>query len=308
MDDIRICIFANFFIDNDERFKRMQDSFASFKDLNPTEWRINVRGRFKQQTSYFLKSEINQRLKLSQLDSKKGWLYDSLQIMNGCDSNYILFWVEDHICLVEPETLHKVCQEMEHLGADQCLYSFLHKKHTEIFQVVSPVKSGSLIDIWTIDKNFNLAVRQSLKRDFYVTSAVTITKINTFLKILRSNRPIFRRWPIDLPFDFEKKYSDRVINNFRYAIPKLELFASIDDDHGAEGYCLISRGHYPNNISRSELKRIEFRPNSMLENISQNVPKVKILFLNSITLNLINYLKRVKYSVDFIRNRRRKNI
>ena len=72
-----ISIFANFFIDNEERFQRMKDSFYSFNNLNPKEWVINIRGKFKLRAGEFLSEELNNNLHLSYLESKKGWYHDS---------------------------------------------------------------------------------------------------------------------------------------------------------------------------------------------------------------------------------------
>ncbi len=71
-------------------------------------------------------------------------------------------------------------------------------------------------------------------------------------------RPYLRRWPIHLPFDFEKLSKDEVAEVIFTALPEKELFAAIDDDHGQVNYSLISRGLYPNRLSREELKRLEF--------------------------------------------------
>ena len=43
---ISLAIFANFFIDNEERLQRMKDSFKSFESIKPQEWIINIRGNW----------------------------------------------------------------------------------------------------------------------------------------------------------------------------------------------------------------------------------------------------------------------
>ena len=69
-----------------------------------------------------------------------------------------------------------------------------------------------------------------------------------------SNKPLLKRWPRHLPFDFEKKSNDKAVKSIMHALSNQELFASIDDDHGEPGYSLISRNLYPNRISRVKLK------------------------------------------------------
>ena len=59
-----LAIFANFFIDNQERLQRMKDSFYSFKEANLNQWVINIRGSLKSQAGEFLKKEIGEKLQL----------------------------------------------------------------------------------------------------------------------------------------------------------------------------------------------------------------------------------------------------
>ena len=47
-------VFANFFIDTEERFLRLKDSFFSFNKANINEWLINIRGDFKNEVKNFL--------------------------------------------------------------------------------------------------------------------------------------------------------------------------------------------------------------------------------------------------------------
>ena len=48
-----LTIFANFRIDNEERYLRMQDSFLSFKDISAEKWVVNVRGPYKERALIF---------------------------------------------------------------------------------------------------------------------------------------------------------------------------------------------------------------------------------------------------------------
>ena len=86
-----LCIFANFFIDNDERFNRMKDSFFSFKDTYPDQWVINIRGSLKFQAANFLKEQLGNKIKIFHLQSNRGWFYDSRVISKFIKSNYIFF-------------------------------------------------------------------------------------------------------------------------------------------------------------------------------------------------------------------------
>jgi len=56
-----------------------------------------------------------------------------------------------------------------------------------------------------------------------------------------------------LPFSFEKRPDDLQWLPIRYALPKYELFASIDaNPSNNNNYCLQARGIYPKRVLREE--------------------------------------------------------
>jgi hypothetical protein len=56
-----------------------------------------------------------------------------------------------------------------------------------------------------------------------------------------------------LPFNFEKSFEEKKILPFNAGVLKKELFVSIDDNHGENGYCLIDRKLYPDRVYKNEL-------------------------------------------------------
>ena len=62
-----LTIFANFYIDNEERLQRMKDSFNSFKKIQPLEWIINIRGSYKYKAGEYLKDNISQNISINYL-------------------------------------------------------------------------------------------------------------------------------------------------------------------------------------------------------------------------------------------------
>ena len=290
-----LCVFANFFIDNEERLQRMKDSFYSFRDVQPSEWRINIRGRLKHIACDFLSSELGNKVSVYFLQSKKGWLHDSYSFMQDVQSDFVFFWIEDHICLVGPDVLRAVLKEMYYFSADQLWYSWFHRSTWSTLSHLSVAEEGDHISIFKIDDASARKARKTLGRDFYVVSAVSLFKKDFFLKTLCSNRPFLKRWPKHLPFDFEKKSRDCVVTKICLAMPKIELFAAIDDDHGVSGYSLISRGMYPDRMSRSEIKALEF-------GLSKSRGKYKFLprLVRSVLISLYSFSKRIRYSLSYV--------
>ena len=58
MHNTSLVVFANFRIDNEERYLRLKDSFFSFKDISAEKWVINIRGSYKEQTKNFLQENL----------------------------------------------------------------------------------------------------------------------------------------------------------------------------------------------------------------------------------------------------------
>ena len=66
-----ISVFANFFIDDVERLKKLKYSFFSFKGAKINNWVINIRGKYKKNAEAFLKKNIdNKKIKLFLLNLK----------------------------------------------------------------------------------------------------------------------------------------------------------------------------------------------------------------------------------------------
>ncbi len=297
MKKVSLAIFANFFINNEERLQRMKDSFFSFKDINSNEWIINIRGKFKHKAGEFLKNELGNNLRLFYLQNKKGWFYDSIYISKDISSDYVLFWVEDHILINSLDSLKNCILEMRDFNVDQLRYSFFHKDLLKRYKI-EPIKIGNHIKVQRLNYENCKKIRRIIG-EFYTISCVSIMKREFFKKILISPKPYLKRWPRGVPFDFEKLSKDNVEKNILDSIPNEELFAAIDDDHDEPGYSLISRGIYPNRISRDTIKEIEFGYSE------KKIRKFKLLIpsiIRPMVLKFFRILRSIIYTVNIFKN------
>lgn len=297
MEKIKLAIFSNFFIDNEERLQRMKDSFFSFKDINPNEWVINIRGKLKYKAGEFLKKEIRDNLNLNYLENRRGWFYDSSIIANKIESDYVMFWIEDNILISHPKKLNNCIIEMDQYKVDQLWYSFFTKDVQKRFAIVKPYKIGKYITITELDYKTCGEIRKTLKNDFYYIAVVSIMSKNFFMKVLLSNKPFLKRWPRYLPFDFEKKSRDKIVPVVLHALPNEELFVNIDDDRDEKEYSLISRGLYPNRISREEMKVNEYEFMSKTNKIKKFLKNIKFL------RKLNRLIKRILYTLNLFFNK-----
>ncbi len=253
-----LTIFANFRIDQEERFMRMQDSFLSFKDICAQHWVINVRGSYKEKVHSFLATYLENRLEISFLESKAGWFRDTREIMSGCTSEFVLFWIEDHINMVPVEVYQTVLKELSQAQCDILSYSFYHPETLKPYHYVSG-DPFSTLTAYTLTKSAVCEIERQLGGVFHIVSALSILKTSVFKKIINSTHPLLKKWPKYLPFDFEKTSDAKQFLPLITAVPRLELFASIDAGP-TEAYSLIGRGLYPNRMDRASLHEIEFKP------------------------------------------------
>jgi len=299
-----LTVFANFFIDNEERLQRMKDSYRSFEKIQPREWIINIRGKLKLETGEFLKKEIGDKVKIFYLNSTFGWSYDSKKIFINISGEYVLNWIEDHILLAPPKILLNCIKEMDKYNVDQLWYSWFLPTVLSPFDQIEKMNQGSYITCRKIGNLECAKLREFRKKngnfnDFCIVSAQSIMKKSFFQKVLYSNKPYFKRYPRKTPYDFEKRSKDNVSKEIVHAIPNKELFVSIDDDLHNPGYSLISRGLYENRMSRIELKISENPPLPLRKKIKKIIPKFLLPFI----LKLIGYSYRTLYTINVIWNK-----
>lgn len=256
-----LTVFANFRIDSEERFLRMQDSFRSFCEANIEKWVINIRGPYKRQAAEFLKNNLGNNLILFELESRKGWFHDSRQMLENIQTEYVFFWIEDQLCVSGEGFFNQVVSEMKKHGAEYLLYTAYHHGATlRSFDCLPILDSDSiiLVDYTIINhrKRLKFISDNKLICASFIISVCSILEVSLFTRLILKNDPLIKRSPKETPFDFEKNRSDIHWLPIKVAQTKKEFFAFIDDDHGGENHSLISRGLYPNRVSRDSMVEI----------------------------------------------------
>lgn len=256
LPDPTLTIFANFRIDDAERLQRMKDSFLSFKDIGAVKWVINVRGKYKMDVLCFLYGHLQERLFAHLIESDRGWFADTREMLPEIDTYFVLFWIEDHISITDVNNYRGILRDMAVSGTQSMRYSWW--RNGKLVDLYAGIEKKSYQHIEAFDfglKENEIMQRRSLA-GAYILDVVSIYHIDLFRKMILADDPNPPRWPKETPFDFEKNGSDVHWLPLKLAIPKYELFASIDADFGIFGSCLQSRGLYPCR---------ELRPKSELE-------------------------------------------
>jgi len=251
----KISIFANFCIDSEERFLRLKDSFFSFNKADISCWRINIRGKYKSKVDAFLKDNIKNNLKISFLDTDRGWLEDTKEIAKDINTFLIFIWVEDHICIKNIENFNNIINEMFLKKVDNLNYSFYHNGRYKIPLKYVEHEICQNISIFDFNKKNYELIEENISNPIYPITQPAIMSLNFFNKNLDCSKNKLK-YNIQLPFNFEKDFSETKkfnLLNFKNAVLNNELFVSIDDDKNCPNSSLISRNLYPNRINRDKL-------------------------------------------------------
>ena len=290
-----VAVFANFRIDTEERLQRMKDSFESFKNTEISQWVINVRGVYKRAALDYLVMQLGSYLIQFDLNSERGWIFDSRQMFERISCDHVFFWIEDHICMCGSEKLNKVFADVAALNVDYIGYSWFGMgRFLNQFKRLNATESETITS-YKYDLAAN-SIRQTdaladIGQYSYIVSVCGIFSKDFFKKILYCNRPRLRRWPKETPFDFEKRWDDVFLLPINYSVPKFELFSAIDDDNVFPGSSLFSRGLYPIRVSRSDMLLKREKDHAMTAFISVRKSLVRFKLLR----NAWYFFRRIGY-------------
>ena len=248
--DQTLTVFANFRINDTEALQRMKDSFYSFKDIGVSKWVINIRGKHKMDALCFLHGQLQEQLLPHLIESEQGWFADSRTMLAEIDSDYVLFWIEDHINMADVTHYREILRDMAASETQVMRYSWW--RNGMLADIYSQIEKKDYPHIKAFDfhVNDNEAIQKRFIAGVFILDCVSIYRLDLFRKLILTDDPIPPRRPKETPYDFEKNGTDNHWLPLKMAIPKYELFASIDEDMGVFGTSLQSRGLYPRRVTR----------------------------------------------------------
>tara|TARA_A100001015_G_C15011920_1_gene723536 strand:- start:1482 stop:2357 length:876 start_codon:yes stop_codon:yes gene_type:complete len=254
-----ISVFANFFINDKERYLRTIDSFKSFEKANIEKWIINTRGKYSDNLKNYLRKKIKQKLIFSRLDSGN-WFEDTKKLLRYIDTKLVFLWTEDHINISGHNYFNNIVQDMIKYNIDYLEYSWFFKGIKLRSYKNHPHKeTGNIIylnyDSKILKKRLKFYKNNGSEKLFdYIIAHQSIQKKDLFIKLINKNKfGFFRK---HLPFSLEKNKRFKSWLPYKIGVVKKEFFVSIDDDGYCRNYCLINRGTYPDRLSDNEKKKI----------------------------------------------------
>jgi hypothetical protein len=277
-----LTIFANINISSKEKFTNLKDSYESMSGISD-DWLINIRGKYRKTAIRYLKLKLGRKgtfFKL--LDDSRGWMKNSLDMVDKAKYKYLLIWNEDHINTAPEKLYSKIIIEMNQNGAEYMIYSWwffgeirklfdnqkiIIGKYVDSILLTPEIwrnmKDGgyghyiiSMVGIFRKDRLKKFMISDSKKWPIVFSKLLFLLlalgkKINLGYNIHtvfgKTNRLLgnhLARYPKETPFELEKDPERIDILPIKISLPKRELFACINDDGGFEGYQLKTRRSY----------------------------------------------------------------
>jgi len=167
-------------------------------------------------------------------------------------------------------------EEMKMKEIDVLTYSFCFQDQAFVYYGNDDILDGDLIYWFEHTTQNNEVIQKNIPGGIRLISYASIIKNSVFQKVLFENKIFI--WPKETPFDFEIYPTEIQFLPLKRAIPKYELFASIDSDNGVPGTSLISRGLYIERIPRQSYAEDFVNTRGITFDITSKLKKIIIKY------------------------------
>ena len=243
LNESQLVIFSNFKVDDYMRLEHLKYSLESMKPFYNNLWCLNIRGSLKYKVSDLIRKTIPNS-QITYIQSNKGWMIDSKNIIENIHFKHLFYWVEDHVLISSNNHTKEIITNISELNIDYMPTSWWSEKRYSIQYDQINFKEYNYTKVATI-KVIHLEFLKANGLGF-LNSLTGIYSKDYFLKIVNIVLRKKNKWPKSFPFDIERTIQDQDVLPQKLLIPKVEFCACIDDDHFEEGYSLVSRGVVPN--------------------------------------------------------------
>jgi hypothetical protein len=246
MNQVKFTFVFNVRINNEERFRRLIHAVNSIPKIHLLNFSIRIRGNLKN-----VDFRVRHPSHLYFGSTWKEWNLDVIEQVVATPSDYYILMQEDHMLKMTGENFTDLLNEIEAYSVDYLPLSFhphyeaFVKDLKRIFPLNRPKKG---LSVWDLNKQNYF--RSNLKNRNYPLNLIGVYKKELLLRLLTRSRPFYKQYSIQTPFNFEQNPDESWFLPIRWAYPASEVFACVDDDHGIQGYSLISRGEYKSNVER----------------------------------------------------------
>lgn len=216
-------------------------------------WSIRLRGEYADQALAKLESmQLKGSLKIRIGETFKDWKSNTLEQVLDFRSKYYLLLQEDHLLTCSPNNFDKTILEAMSNGIEILnLSAFETYRETRKIMETLPnfIKNQDLI-YGILDKESLEILKQNSQYPRYPVSLLSLLSIKMISKLLMTDRPFWRKFHYNTPFDFEQSPAQSWYLPVKFGLPRYEIYCCIDDDIKIPGSSLQSRGMYPVDYTR----------------------------------------------------------
>ena len=294
----RFTVIFNVRVNSDERYRRLIFAIERIPKIDGLNFSIRMRGSVKKDSF-----RLRHPSCLYFGSTWNNWNLDVIEQVTASPSNYYILMQEDHLLKMSPMNFMKLLSEVEECSVDYLPLSFHPHYKTfvkELTKNFSLNKSKNRLIFWDLDKQ-NYA-KTNLKNRNYPLNLIGVYKKELLLRVLNRSRPFYKQYSIQTPFNFERKPTETWFLPIRWAYPKDEVFACIDDEHSVKGYSLMSRGEY-----RSKIVRVVEHHDTIHGNSPKKSNWLKKFLVKRIKTNIQVFPRNIKYSLEFLLTMRKRH-
>ena len=295
-----VAIF-NILASSQERFDRLERTLNRLPRELGIDFSVRIRGSYQ---GSILKTKHNIRLYSGSTWGE--WNLDLLQqVVDGPATHYLLLQ-EDHLLQMQTEELGKLLSEISKYRIDYLPLSF-HPQYEFLVKEIAGIcktNTASTLKFWNIDPDSFNSVALDVRN--YPLNLVGIYTRDLLESLLLRERPIYKKYSIEAPFNFERSPSETWFLPLNWGYPNNEVFACIDDDHGIPGYSLSSRGIQAI-VSQRQVNH--HQQGFVFGELPSTLSSIKQIFIRILPPGLLVLPRNLKYTWGSVRGfRKRRNI
>ncbi len=277
-------LLINIRIDSGEKLELFKVTFADVACLFG-EIHIKIRGSRAQACIDFARGIAGPALCDHQAVRDDDWVAATLEMMGKVGARSVFVFFEDHRLVAPPEAFAETMRAFDEESLDYLCYSFFRASQLESKNLLplAPITHAQF-DCFALNAASRELLGR-ISPNYYSLSLLCIASVEYFTAALHAEnhrRKVYSRLLVSLltrafrypgyrkaharlnawiaplgyamtlyepssPFNLEKLWFESVLGrrDWKFGIPRRELFANYDDDNGSYGESMIKRGLYP---------------------------------------------------------------
>jgi len=305
LQNIQVCVVWNIYIPTAFKANRFIDAFNSLIEVGLMRHSIRIRGEF----ASFIKENLSRaaldkpyEISWFHKELTRDWQLNTLEQVLQSQTTLVLLMQEDHICIGEMQNVSNFIKFFFETDCESSPLSFYstYKEQREILSSTKNILDNKYGVFTILQKNW----QKDIPTPRFPVSLVGLFKKSSLITMLLNTRPFIKKYPPLTPFNFEQAPNQKWFLPLKFALPKFEFLACIDDDAKIPNTSLQKRAiYYLDNERINEHNQL-----STVPDVQQFLKKVNkfIKFNGSIlsfrvlrSLNWIQYLLNTLYWVRY---------